>query len=227
MKLYTPIFASLLIAASVSSAWATNLPPSTSQVPATVPGFFGGTLINQATTHVFTPTFSGWASTAVYENSSGFYDFYYQFSNDAGSTNGIDRLTGFDYTGFNVDAFQTSAAFGIFQAGTNDVDTVDRDSSGVIGLNFSPATGGKILPGTSSYTSILRTDATHYKLGAFGVIDGFTANAPGFAPAVPEPETYAMMLLGVGLLALVRRNKAKKTEARLWNDAPGESRLAN
>ncbi len=222
MKLHATILTSLLFTASVTSAWATNLPPSTSQVPATVPGFFGGTLIDQAATHVFTPTFSGWARTAVYKNTAGFFDFYYQFSNDPGSTNGVNRLTGFDYSGWNVDVFQTSTAFGIFQTGTNDVDTADRDLSGVVGLNFSPATGGKIAPGTSGYIGIFRTNAPSYEEGAFGAIDGFTINAPGFAPAVPEPETYAMMLLGVGVLAWVRRNKAKETEARLWNDAPGK-----
>ncbi len=217
MKLHTTILTSLLFTASVSSAWATNLQPNTSQVPATVPGFFGGTLIDQAATHVFTRTYSGWARTAVYATTGG-YDFYYQFSNDASSRNGVKRLTGFDYSGWNVDVFQTSAAFGIFQVGNNDIDTTDRDSSGVVGFNFSPATGGKILPGTTSYTSILRTNATHYTVGSFGVINGFAGNAVGFAPAIPEPETYAMMLLGVGVLAWFRRNKTKQAEARLWND---------
>ena len=221
MKLNTAVLTSLLIATSISSAWATNIPPNSSQPVTVVPNFFGGTLVDQAATHIFTPTYSGWARTAVYATTTG-YDFYYQFSNDAGSSGGVDRLTGFDYSGWNVDAYQTASAFGIFQAGNNDVDTVDRDLGEVVGFNFSPATGGKIQPGTSSYTGILRTNATNYKLGAFGIIDGFTANAPGFAPAVPEPETYAMMLLGVGVLAWVRRNKAKETEARLWNDTPAE-----
>ncbi|MEN9865894.1 MAG: hypothetical protein RL748_1484 [Pseudomonadota bacterium] len=216
MKLNTPIFAALLISVSVSSAWATDIPPASSQAVTIVPTFFGGTLLDTAITQVSTPSYTGWARTAVYDSGTGL-DFYYQFSNDATSRSGIERLTAFDYGTFTVDAYQTTAAFGIFVPGTENIDTVDRGTLGVIGFNFLPTGTTKIEPGKSSFTGILRTNAHHYTTGSFGIIDGYAANAVGFAPAVPEPETYAMMLLGIGILGWVRRNKSQ--QARLWNDA--------
>lgn len=210
MNLQRNIFAASVTALCISaSAWATPVPPSSSQVPATISTFFGGTLLNSAQTFISTPSYSGWARAAVYDSGSGL-DFYYQFSNDITSKSGIERLTAFDYKNFTVDAYQSTAAFGIFVAGTENVDSVDRGTLGVVGFNFLPTGTTKIEPGKSNYVGILRTNAHNYTAGAFGIIDGYAANAVGFAPAVPEPETWGMMLLGVGLLGLTARHRKNR-----------------
>jgi hypothetical protein len=42
-------------------------------------------------------------------------------------------------------------------------------------------------------------------------LDGIGDNAKGFATAVPEPETYAMLLAGLGLIgSIIRRRKDKQ-----------------
>jgi hypothetical protein len=222
MKLNTKILAAaLLMIGSASSAYAAVVTANGSVVPTFSATAFGGTLVDQASTFINTPSYQGMAQTAVYRDlTTGFLDFYYQFQNDASSTNGVGRLTGFDFTDkgfvFAVDAFQTNAAFGIFAAGITAADTVDRDGlGGVLGANYLvtgnlPTGNGKIDPGQNSLTLIYRTDATKYKLGSFGVINGFAANAAGFAPAVPEPETYAMILVGLGLLGAAKRFKKTK-----------------
>jgi hypothetical protein len=181
----------------------------------TVASSFGGTLLDSATTLVSNISYNGTARTAVYDTGTGL-DFYYQFTNNASSKNGIERFTGYDFSSLGasvMSVFQTGAAFGMFTAGTETSDYADRTALGVIGFNFVPNAHSKINPGTTSFTQIIRTNARSYTVGNFGLLDGIGDNAAGFAPAsaVPEPESYAMLLAGLGMIGtIIRRRKAKR-----------------
>lgn len=109
--------------------------------------------------------------------------------------------------------------------------SVDLSADGrVVGWNFltnpqcSPAgcfpTPGALLPGPgvgplANWTSLLivYTNAPDYHRDRASLINGssvnFTTLAP--APAIPEPETYAMMLAGLGLMGFVARRRKKNT----------------
>lgn len=174
---------------------------------------FGGTLLDSVSTNVSNISYNGIARAAVYDTGSGL-DFYYQFVNDISSVNGIERFTGYNFSSLGdsaVSVFQTASAFGIFTAGTENSDYADRTSPGVIGFNFIPNSFSKINPGTTSFTQIIRTNARAYTAGNFGLLDGIADNAAGFATAVPEPESYAMLLAGLGMIGtIIRRRKSKQ-----------------
>lgn len=70
------------------------------------------------------------------------------------------------------------------------------------------------LSGHTFTLSLLATDCPYGGHAGYVYLDGFGATAlpPGPVTAVPEPETLAMMLAGMGLVgAIARRRKAKQT----------------
>jgi hypothetical protein len=208
---------SLALASLMSNAHATILIPNspTANVDV-VANYFGGTLLDSATTIINNISYNGTAHTAVYSTASGL-DFYYQFTNNVSSQNGIDRMTSFDFSSLGasaVDVYQTSTGFGIFSNGSEMSAYADRTPSGVIGFNFVPVGLGDVPPGTSSFIQIIRTNATNYQPGNFGILDGIGSNAAGFAPAttVPEPSAGFMVLAGLGLIGIIGTRRIRKND---------------
>jgi PEP-CTERM motif len=72
-----------------------------------------------------------------------------------------------------------------------------------------------LTPGSESVWLQIDTDAKGFVSlpGAISFIDAGVASVPGFSSVVPEPSTWAMMLLGfagVGLVGLTKRGKASR-----------------
>ena len=217
MKLSTKLTAvALAFTGAIGGAHATVLVANTPTTSVDVSGtFFGGSLVASASTNINNASYTGVARTAVYDTGTGL-DFYYQFSNSIASKNGVERFSGWDFSALGtslVNVYQTNSVFGIFAAGTEQSDYADRTGLGVIGFNFVADANSKINPGKTSFVQVIRTNARNFQPGNFGLLDGIGDNATGFGvSAVPEPETYAMMLAGLGLMgAIARRRKSKET----------------
>lgn len=159
---------------------------------------------------VITPfSFSGVSGSVqnrvVRETGTGTLDFYWKVNVDA-STNGTGvsafRLADFGYSNLK------DADFRIDGLGTTGPDTarlfnVANYPAGDINFLFS-GTGG-VAPGSQSRFFFLHTTATSYdKIASYDLLTTGAQNLSGsfstFAPAVPEPSTYAMMGLGVLLM---------------------------
>ena len=161
-------------------------------------------------------TFATTMNSAVYRNTLGGLDFYYQvFQTGVGSTGAnqmIDAFTAADFSGWTVDAYVSATDIdgaGPFVNVLNppsSTTTTGRSSTGVT-LQTDFGTNG-LSTGENSAIYIFRTAATQYVPGTFGVIDGSTFSGIAFAPGVPEPTTWGLMLAGFGIVGgALRRRK--------------------
>lgn len=174
-------------------------------------------------------TYAGFLRSAVYQNTLGTLDFYYQVAITSISTGDeVFNLTASNFLGYTVDAMSDGTDFdgaGFFTAANNpnlqgppgSTTTASRNGSGsVVRADF--GANGLEGPGQTSATYIFRTNATSYSLaGTFTTQDGSVAQRANFSPtgAVPEPATWAMMILGMGAVgfALRRRKRTSSSPA--------------
>lgn len=179
-----------------------------------------GTLLAYSETTGTALTFAATFRSAVYRNTDGTLDFYYQVARTGAGTsssNAIQSFTAANFGSFDTFAFRDGSDFdgaGGFLAAGNPgtfTSTANRSFDGnVLGVNF----GSNNLVGTeNSTTYIFRTNALRFTSGTFGVIDGSSLQGPTFAPTVPEPATWAMMLGGFGLVGMATRRSRRPRQA--------------
>src|ERR1700730_2029307 len=157
--------------------------------PGTLPGTLLASLIAPYSFTTTAGTTSGTLVSAVFRESGGTLDFYYQVNNNANSATAIDRMTAVSFAsfltavGFRVDGSTLAGA--LFVNGTVAPFTADRNGGlgTTVGFSFSPPDGAKILPGLSSNVLVISTDATTFAAGNASVIDGGTQTVAAFQPA--------------------------------------------
>ena len=208
-------FASLVIAAAAFSSQTSgaltgtvSLTPGSSVVPGLVaPGTSAGTLLaDLVAPFSFTTTAgttSGTIVSAVYKESGGSLDFYYQVNSNTSSATSLARETDTSFTGWVTSVgYRTDGSTlvgGAFINGTQAPLTADRDTTGsTVGFNFNPPVSSEIGPGQSSNVLVISTNATSFVAGNASVIDGGAAIVSSFQP-VPEPAALAACLLLGGL----------------------------
>lgn len=216
--------ASTLVA---TPAVAADLLPDASGVSFTAfDGTTRGTLLASTETGTTgATTYSGSLRSAVYRNTLGTLDFYYQVAITAiNPGDEVFNLTASNFLGFSVDALVDGTDFdgaGIFTAANNpnlqgppgSTTTASRNGSGsVVRADF--GSNGLEAAGQTSATYIFRTNATNYNTGGtFTTQDGSVAQRANFAPAaaVPEPATWALMLLGFGVIGTSMRRRRRSS----------------
>jgi len=217
------LIASALLGLAATPSLATIVPPATGGVAITAfDTSTQGTLLDSNVLTGQSLTFAGSMAVAVYRNTLGTLDFYYQFARTGAGTqnsDAVERITGANFAGYTVDALFSDADLdgaGIFTASNNPgaAATARRNlDGGVVGVDLDPSNP---LAGTEiSSTYIFRTNATEYEAGTFGVIDGSSFQGISYQPtgAVPEPATWAMFILGFGAAGAAMRRGRKRTLA--------------
>ena len=220
-------FASVVFVA-VPSAQATligtvSTAPTQTVVPGLVPsGTLPGTLLASLSAPFVSSlgTEAGTAVSAVYQESGGTLDFYYQLTNNTTAPNcghagqpacdPVSRMTATSFTGF-----LTSTGFridggglgGPFVNGTVAPVIADRNNVGnVVGFSFNPPDSAKIQPGQTSFVLVISTDAKNFTSGNVSVIDGGVTTVASFQPmASTVPEPASLLLVIGGLIGFVAR----------------------
>lgn len=182
--------------------------------------------MNSAFTATDSTAFSGVLNSYVLgsntDNPLGGLSFVYRLTNSTTSSDAIHRLALNGFGGVQVQAGYLDGGVapigGVVGAGLTPT-LVDRglapgDNAGfsflqglISGMSFD-----SLDPGMSTRYLVMYTNATNYGNAMASVIDGSVASAATFAP-IPEPETYALMLAGLGLMGFIGRRRAKKNTA--------------
>ncbi len=229
MKSYLLSAAAAIVAIGATPASAVILPNGSSNLlptPFAVIAGTQGTVIASQSFSGSALTFSATFRQAVYRNTNGTLDFYYQVERTGPGSNGSsEEIGGFTVASFGsfiVDGyasgpdpdgagFFTMAANPTLSNGTpfGSTTTFGRSNSGdILRTNF----GLNGLTTTEiSATYVFRTNATAFTTGTFGIIDGSTLQGITFAPTVPEPASWAMMIGGFGLLGAAARRSRRAT----------------
>lgn len=175
------------------------------------------------------PGFEARLVTAVYRNTLGTLDFYYQSYQTGAGTGGNDEInfaTPRAFGGFAVEAFITPTDLdgdGPFTVvdNRNPVDMattrVGRSADGEsILVNLHAVGVNGLIDGENTATWIFRTDARSFTRGSLTLSGGGSDAVLGaFAPGVPEPAGWAMLIAGCGLVGgATRRRRTIEAAAR-------------
>jgi hypothetical protein len=195
------VLAAFLSLTPLRSEAAALLPGGTSVVPDLAAALAPGTLLDYLISPFVTNTGSitGALSTAVYRNSTGTLDYYYQVSSNSTSTTNISGVSGFNFGSAPVNVQYRTDAFGIFSASTSKPLTASRaaDGSEVFFWFGPPWTGyNKIAAGETSSVLMIGTNSTQYMRGGSLVQNSGWVVVPAFQP-VPEPSSIALALIGL------------------------------
>ena len=210
-KLLLVASAAFAVVAAAPAAHAIVLDPGTSGSPDLLSLGAGSTLVaNTGSLSFSNSAFSGTIDEWVYQDTansfgSGDLTWIIQVVNSASSTDAIARVTAGNFATFMTDVGDNG--------GANAPSLVDRDTPGHT-LGFSWAPTGGLLAGETSDLLFIDTNASRFTTGTLAVIDSETSDLSGYEPsAVPEPATWAMMLIGFAGLGVAGYRGSRRSAA--------------
>ena len=186
-----------------SRAGAVIITPGTSVVP-NGSGVFSGTIVDNETSTLNSGTFIGSLHSVVYQQSNGWLDFVYQFSNTVVGGDSIETLSLSSYNGLTLNADYQAVTNGV---APNKIDRTPFTTASDDTLNYIFNAG--VAPGSMSDLLVVQTTATSFYEGSASAIDTLPANVPAPMP-VPEPATAAIAGFAMCALGMRRRNAAGK-----------------
>lgn len=160
-------------------------------------------------------TITGTFQDRVVRNTLGTLDFYARITNgdnSAGDVTGFLRAYLNNYPGTGSNAYMDYRTDGLGSVAPLWA-TRSPDSSGA-GFYFDSTNG--LAAGQESYFMFYRTTATEFDLKGVGYVAHYNNNGSNdpydysyltLAQPVPEPETYALFMVGLGLLGAVARRR--------------------
>lgn len=172
-------------------------------------GAYSGTLIDDET-HTIAASFLATVHSQVYQQSNGWLDFVYQFTNTAAGGDGIETIA--------LGSFNDLFTNADYQVGTGDTAPSVPGDVAPTQVQRSPLTTSSadtinfyfpnyVEPGMTSDLLVIQTHATSFYEGNVSLLDSVGGNAQAPVP-VPEPATAA--LLTTGLFGLMYRPGRKR-----------------
>jgi hypothetical protein len=169
--------------------------------------------------------FTGSLTAAVVRNAGGTLDFYYQITNDAGSSSNVERNvnSAFATTAppmvFTTEVFYRTDNAGLgslFSVGSSAAPLIaDRNANARrVGFNFSA-----IAPGETSPILVIRTNATSFTNGVSLVSDDLILAEDTFdsagtfqpaAAAIPEPASLVLLSSAFAAAGYMARHRARR-----------------